>query len=83
MKKPNFIYIGPTIPGLGLKKNTIYRSEALPEPVARLVKNLPMARSLYVKTSALAETSKRLTEKGSLEYTATQEMLAIARTAPR
>jgi len=81
--KRNFIYIGPTIPSLGLKKNTLYRTSALPKVLDRIATKKPFIRTLYVSTSDLAEASKRLTKKGSVEYTATQEMLAIAKTTPQ
>lgn len=83
MKKGNFIYIGPTIPVLGLKKNTVYRSPDLPNVLEKFAQTKAVLRSLYVSTKDLAKANKQLTTKGSLEYTATQEMLAIAKTTPQ
>lgn len=79
MKQNNFIYIGPTIPSLGLKKNTLYRSEKPPGKLEQIGVLHPIVLALYISTKNLAEVSKRLNQKGSLEYTATQEMLAIAK----
>ena len=77
-KKPNFIYIGPTVARLGLKKNTVYRTEKPPAALEQFSVTKPFVLALYIPVSALAETRQRLTKKGSLEYTATQELLAIA-----
>lgn len=78
--KKNWIYVGPTIPGLGLKKNTLYRSEKPPSKLEQIGMTRPVVLSLYIPTTNLAEVNKRINQKGSLEYTATQELLAIAKT---
>ena len=81
-KQGNWIYLGPTIAVAGLKKNTLYRVADLPEALEAIAKTRPAVRSLYVPTKDLAEANKRINQKGSLENTATQELLAIAQTAP-
>jgi hypothetical protein len=83
MGKPNFIYVGPSLPSLGLKKNTIFRGAEVPPALQPLVEKKPAIRSLFVSTKDLAEVMKRLGQKGSLEHTANQEMLTIAKTTPR
>jgi hypothetical protein len=79
MGKPNHIYVGPSVPSLGLKRFTLYRSEELPVKLAELAAQKPAVKSLFVSTRDLAEVKKQLNKKGSLAYTANQEMLAIAR----
>jgi hypothetical protein len=79
MGKPNYIYIGPSVSAIGLKKNMLFRSDELPSQLLPIVANKPAIKSLYVSTRDLAETAKRLATKGSLEYSANKEMLEIAR----
>lgn len=83
MGKPNFCYIGPNVPPIGLKKFTLYRGEELPRSLEPLVKQRPVLAALYVSTRDLAAAQRRLAQKGTLEHTAAQEMLTIAKTIPR
>lgn len=79
MGKPNFIYIGPSVPPLGLKTNMLFRSEELPQHLDEIAKHKPIVKSLYISTRNLAQAKKSITRKGSLEHTATKEVLAIAK----
>jgi hypothetical protein len=79
MGKPNYIYIGPSVPAIGLKKNMLFRTEELPSQLLQAAADKPIIKALYISTRDLAETTKRLNTKGSLEYTANKEMLEIAR----
>ena len=83
MGKANFIYVGPNIPQIGLKKNTLYRGEEPPPRLRDLIVSKPVLRSLFISTKRLAEVQTKLNKKGSMEHTANQEMLAIAKTIPR
>ena len=78
----NWIYIGPSIAPIGLKQNTLYLSDEMPEALQKIASNKPVVKALFLEVSDLAEAKKRLNKKGSLEHTATQEMLAIAKTIP-
>ena len=80
--KGNWIYIGPTIPPLGLLINTIYRGAELPPALKLIADRKPAVGSLFVNTNDLAEAKRRIAIRGSLEHTANQEMLAIAKTTP-
>lgn len=79
----NYIYIGVSIPPLGLKTNALYLESTLPPTLKRYADVKPVLNSLYVHTSLLAQAKKNIMMKGTLEYTANQEMLAIAKTIPR
>ena len=82
-KQGNWMYIGPSIPPLGLQKHTLYRSAEMPAALKLIAAQKPAVRSLYVSVAALAETRKKLANLGSLEHAANQEMLAIAKTTPK
>jgi hypothetical protein len=83
MKKENYIYIGPSIPQLGLKQNTLYRSEQPPEALAKLAREKGVVRSLYIKTSELAKAQQQLTRRGSVEHSAIETMHEFAKKVPR
>lgn len=83
MGKPNFIYIGPSIPPLGLKTNSLFRSDGLPPALATISGDRPVVKALYISTRNLAEAKRQITKKGSLEYTANKVLLEIAKTIPR
>jgi hypothetical protein len=83
MGKSNYIYLGPSLPTLGLKKNTLFRGEELPPKLLQIAIGKPSIRSLFVSTKDLAEVQKNITKRGTLEHKANQEMLEIAKTIPR
>jgi hypothetical protein len=81
MGKPNWIYIGPNIPAVGLKRNTIHREEIMPDALAKYAAIKPVVKSLFVSTARLAEAEKNLSKPGSLEHHAYKEMTAYAKAA--
>jgi hypothetical protein len=81
MGKPRYIYIGPNIPVMGLKRNTIYREGTMPEPLAKYAALKPVVKALFVSTAALAAAEKNLSKPGSLEHHANKEMMAYAKVA--
>ena len=81
--KGNWIYIGPSIPPLGLQANTLYRVPEMPPALKLIADSKPAAASLFVNTDNLAEAKRRIAIRGSLEHTANSELLAIAKTTPR
>lgn len=83
MGKPNFIYVGPNIAPIGLRTNMLFRGGEPPAKLLEIMQAKPVVGSLFISTRNLAAAKKKLTEKGSLEYTAYKEMLAIAKTIPR
>ena len=83
-KKPgNFIYVGPSIPQVGLKENTLYRSEDPPESLMRFVREKPVLRALYVSTKDLAKTQQAMRRKGTVEHTASELLRTLAKSMPR
>jgi hypothetical protein len=83
MGKANFIYIGPNIPQIGLKRNTLYRGKEPPEKLQELIKKRPVLGALFVPTAALAQAERSLKIKGAVEHTAQKEMAEIVKTLPR
>jgi hypothetical protein len=79
----NWLYIGPSIPPLGLLMNTIYQVPELPPALKLIATSRPAVQSLFVNVNDLAEAKRRIAIRGSLEHAATQDMLAIAKTTPR
>jgi hypothetical protein len=79
MSRERFVYIGPNVPILALKRNTIYKSKALPAELERIAVTKPIVRSLYVSTDGLTIAVRNLNKKGSLEQVANNEMLAMAK----
>jgi len=81
MGKPNWIYIGPNVPAVGLKRNTIYREGIMPDALAKYAALKPVVKALFVSTATLAVAEKNLSKPGSLEHHAQKEMLAYAKVA--
>jgi hypothetical protein len=81
-ERGNWIYIGPTIPPLGLQRHTLYRSSALPSALELIAAQKPAVRALFIPIDELAAAKRKLATSGSLEHTANQDMLGIAKTTP-
>jgi hypothetical protein len=82
VERGNWIYIGPTIPPLGLQRHTLYRSAALPAALELIAAQKPAVRALFIPIRDLAVAKRKLASTGSLEHAANQEMLGIAKTTP-
>ena len=82
-KQGNFIYIGPSIPQLGLKQNTLYRSEQPPAALMDFVRIKPSVRALYVSTKELARAKHALAQRGSVEQLANEALRTLAKSVPR
>jgi hypothetical protein len=78
-ERERFVYIGPNVPLLGLKGNTIYQTKAMPAELARIAETQPVVKALYVSTDGLAIAMRNLDKKGSLEQHAKETMLALAK----
>jgi hypothetical protein len=79
MSRERFVYIGPNIPSLGLKRNTIYQEKALPEGLAQIAKLKPVVQALYVNADGLAIAMRNLNKTGSLEQVASNTMQDMAK----
>ena len=55
MGNSNWIYIGPNIPQIGLKKNTLFRGNEPPPKLKELIRQKPVISSLFVPTAALSQ----------------------------
>jgi hypothetical protein len=78
----NWMYIGPSIPPLGLHRNTLYLQNELPAALKLIASSKPAVRALWVNVENLAEAKRNLEISGSLEHAANREMLAVAKTTP-
>lgn len=82
MGKSNYMYIGPNVPPLGLKRNTLFRGNEPPPKLKELMQRKPVLSSLFVSTAALSQAERSLKIKGSVEHTANKEMAEIVRKLP-
>lgn len=79
-----WIYIGPDIPPLGLKRTTLYRDEPQPPYGMReYVAVNPVLGALYVRTDGLAQAKLNLKNHNSVEYLAFEMMKEIGKKIPR
>ncbi len=77
---PNFMYIGPTIISVGLKKNTLYQGEgSMPPQLRSLVQTTPMLASLFVPTARLAAAKESIKTRGSIEFLSAQTLRKMMR----
>ena len=76
----NHCYIGPNVPPLGLKRNTIFRTGEMPPGLKDLIKLKPVVRALFVHTKDLPSALFKIERHGSLEHTAKEHMLEVAKT---
>jgi hypothetical protein len=83
MGKANYMYIGPNVPQIGLKRNTLYRGSEPPAKLKELIRNRPVLSALFVSTAALSQAERALNIKGAVENTAQKEMVAIVKTLPQ
>jgi hypothetical protein len=81
--KSNWIYIGPNVPQIGLKRNTLFRGNEPPAKLKELIKRKPVLNALFVPTAALSQAERALNIKGAVENTAQKEMAEIVKTLPR
>jgi hypothetical protein len=82
-KRQSYIYVGPSVPQVGLKQNTLYKDENPPEALAKFAQEKPVLRALYVSTKDLAKTQVALAHKGSVEHAAIETLRALAKTIAR
>lgn len=73
----NWIYIGETIPSMGLRRNMVVKGDIPLPQIQSLIDLKPMLRALYVHTSRCAEARNNLRIEGTLEYLAFQETIKI------
>jgi hypothetical protein len=63
----SYIWIGPTIPRLAIRKGMLIKGSAPPPQLKNLMDTKPMLRSLFIPTGKLAEVRTRLMVEGSME----------------
>jgi hypothetical protein len=79
------MYIGPDIPPLGLKRNTLYRDTPDPPPMMQEhIAKTPILGALYIPTGMLAQARWNLfKDRNSLEHLAFEILAEIGRKIPR
>jgi hypothetical protein len=83
MGRQNYVYIGPNVPQIGLKRNTLFRGNEPPAKLRELIQKRPVLSALFVSTAALSQAERSLKIKGAVEHTAQKEMAEIVKTLPR
>lgn len=71
---PNWIYIGPTLARLGLKKSSLVLGSVPPPQLQSLIDLKPIVGSLFVPTYRAQTAIIRSRVAGSLEHIASQEV---------
>jgi hypothetical protein len=72
---PNWIYIGPTIARLGIRRSMIILGSEPPPPLKNLIELKPIARALFIPTSKCREARTNVDTAGTIEHKATQEVI--------
>lgn len=78
-KKENWIYIGPTVARIGLKRSTIVLGSTPPPQLLSLMELKPVIRSLFIPTAKTTEARIRMREEGTLENVAAREVIKFGR----
>jgi hypothetical protein len=79
MSVENYIYIGPTVARIGLKKSTIVLGSTPPPQLLSLMQLKPIIGSLFVPTAKTAEARANMQRKGTLENIAAEEVIKFGR----
>lgn len=78
-KIENWIYIGPTVARIGLKKSTIVLGNTPPPQLLSLIELKPVIRSLFVPTIKTSEARISMNRKGTLENIAAEEVIKFGK----
>jgi hypothetical protein len=73
-KVKNSMYIGPSIPIIGLRGKMIILGSEPPPQLKSLIQTKPVIGSLFVPTSKVFEAAERVKIKGTLENIAAGEV---------
>lgn len=76
----NYIYIGPTVAKMGLKKSTIIKGSIPPPQLQSLIDLKPMIKSLFIPTAKIAEARDKVDRLGTIENLAAQAVVEMGRT---
>jgi hypothetical protein len=71
---PNFIYIGPTIAMLGIRRSMIIMGSIPPPPLKDLIELKPIVSALFVPTSRCNEARTNVRTPGTIEHKAVEEV---------
>lgn len=73
----NYIYIGETIPSMGVRRNMVVKGNTPLPQIQSLIDLKPMLRVLYVHTSECAKARNNVRIEGTIEYLAYLETVEI------
>lgn len=79
MSEKNYIYIGPTVARIGLKKSTLILGSEPPPQLRSLIDTKPVIGSLFVPTARTAQARINMRIVGTLEHIAAQEVIKFSR----
>jgi hypothetical protein len=77
-KKINYIYVGPSVPIIGLRSRTLVLGSDPPPQLKNLMDTKPMIRSLFVPTKQVSEAIASMKVQGSIEWMAANEIVKYA-----
>jgi hypothetical protein len=78
MSEQNYMYIGPSVPIIGLRSRTLVKGSTPPPQLMNLIETKPMIRALFVPTSRVSETIASMKMQGTLEWIAASEIVKYA-----
>jgi hypothetical protein len=71
---PTFLYIGPTIARLGIRRSMLILGSEPPPPLKSLIELKPIVSALFVPTSRCREARTNIETAGTIEHKATMEV---------
>lgn len=79
VKIENWIYIGPTVARIGLKKSTLVLGSTPPPQLQSLIELKPVIKSLFIPTAKTSEARINMRRRGTLENIAAEEVMKFGR----
>jgi hypothetical protein len=78
-EKTNYIWAGPTIPRLGIRKNMLILGSNPPPQLKNFIETKPMYRSLFIPTTRIAEVRENIRMLNSMENISYLEIVKFNR----
>ena len=77
MSDENYIFVGPTIAKLGIRRSMIVLGSTPPPQIQNLIDLEPAVRSLFIPTSECATARIKVRTEGTLENLAVQRIFEL------
>jgi hypothetical protein len=72
---PTWIYIGPTIARIGLRRSMLILGSIPPPPLRDLIELKPIVNALFIPTSRCREARTNVEKAGTIEHKAAAEVI--------